>query len=220
MEITLELIVFTVLAVFTAVSAVLAVTTKRILRAATYLLFVLFGTAGIYFQLNYSFLGAVQLLIYAGGITVLYVFSILLTSSQGDKSEDIKGYKLFVGLAATLLSLGVCLYVTLRHDFMPSHFVHGELDVQTIGHALMSSGKYGYVLPFEVISILLLACIVGINFVVFNRFLFPEQLEGFFFTLFAIGISAAETAVAIAIIINIYRNLRNIGVKSLREMKW
>ena len=155
MEITLELIVFTVLAVFTAVSAVLAVTTKRILRAATYLLFVLFGTAGIYF------LGAVQLLIYAGGITVLYVFSILLTSSQGDKSEDIKGYKLFVGLAATLLSLGVCLYVTLRHDFMPSHFVHGELDVQTIGHALMSSGKYGYVLPFEVISILLLACIVG-----------------------------------------------------------
>ena len=123
MEITLELIVFTVLAVFTAVSAVLAVTTKRILRAATYLLFVLFGTAGIYFQLNYSFLGAVQLLIYAGGITVLYVFSILLTSSQGDKSEDIKGYKLFVGLAATLLSLGVCLYVTLRHDFMPSHFV-------------------------------------------------------------------------------------------------
>ena len=72
MEITLELIVFTVLAVFTAVSAVLAVTTKRILRAATYLLFVLFGTAGIYFQLNYSFLGAVQLLIYAGGITVLY----------------------------------------------------------------------------------------------------------------------------------------------------
>ena len=119
MEITLELIVFTVLAVFTAVSAVLAVTTKRILRAATYLLFVLFGTAGIYFQLNYSFLGAVQLLIYAGGITVLYVFSILLTSSQGDKSEDIKGYKLFVGLAATLLSLGVCLYVTGRADDRP-----------------------------------------------------------------------------------------------------
>ena len=84
MEITLDLIVFTVLAVFTLASAVLAVTTKRILRAATFLLFVLFGTAGIYFQLNYSFLGAVQLLIYAGGITVLYVFSILLTSSETD----------------------------------------------------------------------------------------------------------------------------------------
>ena len=114
MEISLELIVFTILALFTVVSAVLAVTTRRILRAATYLLFVLFGTAGIYFQLNYSFLGAVQMLIYAGGITVLYVFSILLTSSEGDKAEDIRGYKLFAGLAATFLSLGVCLYVTPR----------------------------------------------------------------------------------------------------------
>ena len=63
---TLQLIVFIVLALFIAVCSVLAVTTSRILRAATYLLFVLFGTAGIYFQLNYSFLGAVQLLIYAG----------------------------------------------------------------------------------------------------------------------------------------------------------
>ena len=161
MELTSQQIVFFILAAVILVCSVLTVTTRRSLRAATYLLFVLFATAGLYFQMNYSFLGAVQLTIYAGGIIVLYVFSILLTSSQGDKSEDIKGYKLFVGLAATLLSLGVCLYVTLRHDFMPSHFVHGELDVQTIGHALMSSGKYGYVLPFEVISILLLACIVG-----------------------------------------------------------
>lgn len=88
MEITLDLIVFTVLAVFTLASAVLAVTTKRILRAATFLLFVLFGTAGIYFQLNYSFLGAVQLLIYAGGITVLYVFSILLTSSEETRPKN------------------------------------------------------------------------------------------------------------------------------------
>ena len=140
MEITLELIVFTVLALFIGVSAILAVTTRRILRAATYLLFVLFGTAGIYFQLNYSF---------------------LLTSSQGDKAEDLKGYKLFVGLGAALASLGICLWITLRHDFLPSHFEHGELHVRTIGHALMSSGKYGYILPFEVISILLLACIVG-----------------------------------------------------------
>ena len=54
----------------------------------------------------------------------------------------------------------------------------------------------------------------------FNRFLFPGQLEGFFFALFAIGVSAAETAVAIAIIINIYRNIRNIQVRNLREMKW
>ena len=89
---------------------------------------------------------------------------------------------------------------------------------------MMFVGIYGFVtrrnLLAMLISVELILNSVDINFVVFNRFLFPEQLEGFFFTLFAIAISAAETAVAIAIIINIYRNLRNIGVKSLREMKW
>ena len=84
---------------------------------------------------------------------------------------------------------------------------------------MMFVGIYGFVtrrnLLAMLISVELILNSVDINFVVFNRFLFPEQLEGFFFTLFA-----AETAVAIAIIINIYRNIRNIEVKSLREMKW
>ena len=110
---TLNLIVFLILAVFICVCSVLSVTTSRILRAATYLLFVLFGTAGIYFQLNYSFLGAVQLLIYAGGITVLYVFSILLTSSQGDKAEKLKNSKMFAGLITTLAGLAICQSATL-----------------------------------------------------------------------------------------------------------
>ena len=158
---TLNLIVFIVLALFIGVCSVLAVTTGRILRAATYLLFVLFGTAGIYFQLNYSFLGAVQLLIYAGGFTVLYVFIIMLTSSQGDKAEPLKSRKMIAGLTSTLAGLGICLFVMLKHKFLPSQFVEGELDVRTIGHTLMGMGKYQYVLPFEVISILLLACIVG-----------------------------------------------------------
>lgn len=158
---TLELIVFLVLAVFIVVFSVLTVTTSRILRSATYLLFVLFGTAGIYFQLNYSFLGAVQLLIYAGGITVLYVFSILLTSSQGDKAEKLTNSKMFAGLITSLAGLGICLFIMLKNRFLPSIFEHGELDVRTIGHALMGTEKYQYLLPFELISLLLLACIVG-----------------------------------------------------------
>ena len=94
MEITLELIVFTVLAVFTAVSALLAVTTKRILRAATYLLFVLFGTAGIYFQLNYSFLGAVQVLIYAGGITETAVaIAIIINIYRNIRNIEVKSLR-------------------------------------------------------------------------------------------------------------------------------
>ena len=79
---------------------------------------------------------------------------------------------------------------------------------------LMFVGIYGFItrrnLLAMLISVELILNSVDINFVVFNRYLFPEQLEGLFFTLFAICISACETAVAIAIIINIYRNIRNI----------
>ena len=85
-------------------------------------------------------------------------------------------------------------------------------------------GVYGFLTRRNMIAMLisleLMLNAVDINFVVFNRFLFPHQLDGMFFTLFAIVIAAAETALAIAIIINIYRNIRNIEVKSLREMKW
>jgi len=162
MEFSSELFVFLVLALSMTACSILAVTTKRILRAATYLLFVLFGTAGIYFLLNYTFLGAVQLLIYAGGITVLYVFSILLTSSQDNEHiEKFKSSKIFAGLLASLAGLGICLFIILKNKFAPSQFTHGELDIKTIGHALMGAGKHQYILPFEVISLLLLACIVG-----------------------------------------------------------
>lgn len=88
MEMTLPKAVFIFLSTVIIVCSIMTVTTRRILRSATYLLFVLFATAGIYFQLNYSFLGAVQLTIYAGGIIVLYVFSILLTSSDGKKQKE------------------------------------------------------------------------------------------------------------------------------------
>ena len=100
--------------------------------------------------------------------------------------------------------------------------VHMEyyLVVSTI---MFFAGIYGFLtrrnLLAMLISIELVLNATDINFAVFNRFLFPEQLEGFFFALFSIGISAAESAVAIAIIINIYRNIRNIQVRNLNEMK-
>ncbi|MBQ8223670.1 MAG: NADH-quinone oxidoreductase subunit NuoK [Bacteroidales bacterium] len=88
---------------------------------------------------------------------------------------------------------------------------------------MMFAGVYGFFtrrnLLTMLISIELILNSVDINFAVFNRFLFPEQLEGVFFTIFAIGVSAAETAVAIAIIINIYRNMKNIQVRNLDKIK-
>lgn len=61
---------------------------------------------------------------------------------------------------------------------------------------------------------------VDLNFVVFNRYLFPGSLDGMMFTLFAIAIAAAETALAIAIIINVFRIAKDIDVQDLTKMKF
>lgn len=154
--------VFFLLAAVIVPFSILTVTTKRILRSATYLLFVLLATAGIYFQLDYSFLGAVQLTIYAGGIIILYVFSILLTNQQADeKLERLKNSKVMAGTIAAVTGVVVTLFLLLSHSFGPSRFASGEVAVREVGTALMGTSKYQYLLPFEVISILLLACIIG-----------------------------------------------------------
>ena len=84
-------------------------------------------------------------------------------------------------------------------------------------------GVFGFVTRRNLLAMLISVELVlnsaDINFAVFNRILFPEQLEGFFFTLFSIGISAAETAVAIAITINVYRNFGSDQVNSIENMK-
>jgi NADH-quinone oxidoreductase subunit J len=78
-------IIFYLLAAITLGSAVLAVTTRMIFRAAVYLLFSLIGIAGIYFWMQYEFIAAVQIVVYAGGIVVLIIFSIFLTQQAGEK---------------------------------------------------------------------------------------------------------------------------------------
>ncbi len=89
---------------------------------------------------------------------------------------------------------------------------------------MFACGVYGFITRKNMIAMLisleLMLNAVDINFVVFNRFLFPNQFEGMFFTLFAIAIAAAETALAIAIIINIYRSVKNIDVRTLNDMKF
>lgn len=85
-------------------------------------------------------------------------------------------------------------------------------------------GLYGFITRRNMIAMLvsleLMLNSVDMNFVIFNRFLFPGQMEGMMFTLFAIAIAAAETALAIAIIINVFRSVHNVDVRELNEMKF
>lgn len=152
-------------AIFSAVIiifSILTVTSRRILRAATYLLFVLVATGGLYFLLRFNFLAAIQLTLYAGGIVVLIIFSILLTSHIAEKLEQPRLMKiwpaLFVSAGGALLSI-----VTILQHRFPAEAAAGteRVDIREIATSLISTGKYGYALPFEVISVLLLAAMVG-----------------------------------------------------------
>ncbi len=154
---------YLIIALSIIVFSVLTVTTRKILRAATYLLFTLFATAALYFKLDYEFLGAVQIAVYAGGIVVLFVFSILLTSHPGHSSERLVSKRRVLGIVAAVATLAVAGFALLSRccvamtslPFMTNPSMH------KIGRVLMGTGENQYLLPFEAISVLLLACIIG-----------------------------------------------------------
>ena len=162
-------IMFIALAAVIVIASLASVLTKSVIRAATYLLFVLLGTAGLYFLMGYTFLGSVQVMVYAGGIVVLYVFSILLTSGAKDNLSRNTRAKV---LAAGVLSLGgmaAFLFILFKQRFIleapvlgaPSEEISGGTSIAEIGRHMLSSDAGGYLLPFEAVSVLLLACIVG-----------------------------------------------------------
>jgi len=160
-----ELVIFYVVAAIIAVSAILSVTSKRVLRSAAFLLLVLIATAGLYLLLNYHFLAAVQLAVYAGGIVVLFIFAILLTSHKGDRTEPTDKRKIVMGIFAALTGFVVTVLVTAKHRLLfpapPLAAGEHEINMKEIGYALLNTEKYGYLLPFEIVSVLLLASIVG-----------------------------------------------------------
>ena len=159
------IVMFIILALVIIGSALLCVTTSRIMRAATFMLFVLFGVAGIYFLLDYTFLGAAQIAVYAGGVTMIYVFAIQLVSKQTLQGmrEKIKCSRLISGGLAALAGLVVVGFILLKTGFITLSMADSdtELPMKEIGKALVGSDKYQYVLPFEFISVFLLACIIG-----------------------------------------------------------
>ena len=161
---------FFIVAFAIIIFSVLTVTTRKILRSATYLLFVLFATAIIYFQLDYQFLGAVQIAVYAGGILVLFVFAIMLTQQPGKSAEPLASHRRWMGLTAALAGVAVCGYALFSYVRFAGQFLVDKVDgksidqivsIEEIGKHLLSTSKYDYLLPFEAISVLLLACIIG-----------------------------------------------------------
>ena len=163
MESAGSIIMYLIIALSIIVFSVLTVTTRKILRSATFLLFALFATAALYFKLDYDFLGAVQIAVYAGGIVVLFVFSILLTSHPGHSSEVLASRRRVIGTLAALATLvvaGGALWSRCSIAFAQLPAMSNP-DMKIIGSTMMGTGHGQMLLPFEAISVLLLACIIG-----------------------------------------------------------
>lgn len=158
-------IIFFILAAAILLFGILTVTSTKILRSATYLFFTLFCIAGLYLQLNYEFLAAVQLSVYAGGIVILIVFAILLIKGLGEDKEINIGQRRIMGLVAAIVGSITCASVIIKFGFMPDYdladLMVQTVDMKVIGKTLMGTNQYEYLLPFEAVSVLLLACIIG-----------------------------------------------------------
>lgn len=158
-------IIFFILAISIVVFSILSVLDRRILRAAIYLLFVLVAIAGLFYMMNFQFLAAVQLMLYAGGIVVLIIFSILLTSQINSKLDSPRRSHVLSGLITATGGIALSVVSVLQFVFKPSELAPVGTDMRTIGLQLLDTGEFGYALPFEVISILLLTGLVGTIFI-------------------------------------------------------
>lgn len=155
-------IIFSILAFIIVACSILTVTTRRIIRSATFLLFVLLATAGLYLLMDYHFLFAVQIAVYAGGVMVLFIFSILLTHRPGEEVLFEKPGRMVLSLLGAVAGLGVCAHIIYHNVSRVYQYVDlGQIDMKVIGTTMMGTDKYQYLLPFEAVSVLLLACIIG-----------------------------------------------------------
>ena len=156
----MEKIIFYILALVIIVFAIASVSSKKMLRSVIYLLFVLIGISGIYFLIDYNFLAAIQLTVYAGGVIVLLIFSVMLVHHIEMELELAKvSRRILVGLAS-IAGLGVFLTTIYSHEFA---VVENTITTTTedIGFGLLSYDVGGFILPFELISVLLLAAMIG-----------------------------------------------------------
>lgn len=157
---TASQIIFYILSAFILGTAILSVTTKKIFRSAIWLLFSLIGIAGLYFWLEVEFIAAVQIVVYVGGIVVLIIFSIFLTQQSGKEMPKPPITRSIASVFSVLFGFALAYFLIYKNDFKAGD-KNFDWSVNKIGNQMLATGENGYALPFEVVSILLLAAMVG-----------------------------------------------------------
>ena len=155
-------IIFYLISAFVLGTAVLAVTTRKIFRSAIWLLFSLVGVAALYFWMQVEFVAAVQIIVYVGGVVVLIIFSIFLTQQSGSEMPKPPLKRTVFSILAVLLGFAFTYRIIAGYGFTaPATTKPFTVPVAAIGEQMLDTKRYGFVLPFEVVSMLLLAAMIG-----------------------------------------------------------
>lgn len=166
-------IIFYILAAFILATGFLSVTTRKIFRSAIWLLLSLIGVAALYFWMQVEFIAAVQIAVYVGGIVVLIIFSIFLTEQAGKEMLKAPPVRIITSLLSVLFGTAFSIITIFQYGFKTGNG-HFDSSVNRIGTAMMETKQGGFSLPFEVVSILLLAAMVGCIVIAIKS---PEQIK-------------------------------------------
>jgi len=155
---------FYVIAAVIVLGALWAVTAKNILHAAMALITSFFGTAILYLQLSAEFVAVAQVLVYIGGVVIFVIFTILLTTRLGDRADIAPGMRKLLAFALSATLLGTFLHALVRSGVLTSSKQYADphfASIERIGYRFLDTGTDGMLVPFEIISLLLLISVVG-----------------------------------------------------------
>ena len=154
-------IMFYLISAFILSMGVLAVTSLKIFRSAIWLLMSLVGIAALYFWMEVEFIAAVQIIVYVGGIVVIIIFSIFLTQQSGAQMQKPLMKRSVPALLAGLFGLAFTFNIINNYDFGAHAVQPLNASPRAIGTQMLSTTAHGYILPFELVSILLLSAMIG-----------------------------------------------------------
>jgi len=165
-----EQIIFLLVALFTLGSGFMVVTTGNLVHAALWLVSTLFGVAVTFALLNASFLAVVQVVVYIGAIAILFIFAVMLTRRDLLDQGPQVNKNWWVGALLSVLTFGGLFFLLRGWNGLSktaADIPSGFDAISELGTELVS--PMGYVLPFEVASVLLVAALVGAVYIAFNR---------------------------------------------------
>lgn len=156
---------FYLVALAMLLSAIWAVTASNVLHSAMALIGCFFGTAILYLMLSAEFIAVAQVLVYIGGVVIFVIFTILLTTRLGEKAEIAPGMRKLLALALSATMLGTFLHALYRAGYLVNtKKAVASADfasIQKIGYRFLDPGANGFLVPFEIISLLLLISVIG-----------------------------------------------------------